>query len=108
MAKWFEIFKDKELIEKHLKIGSMIAVKAEELRICIVRTAETEFYGIDDRCPHNEAYFSKGYLNSVKEVVCPWHSYCYSLKTGEEQHQRTRKARLFEVCIRNGGLWLKV
>ncbi len=108
MAKWYEIFKTKDLIDKHLPVGKMIAVKAADLRICVVRTCEEKFYAIDDRCPHNEAYFSMGHLNAMNEVICPWHSYCYNLLTGEEQKQRTRKARLFEVELRSGGLWIKV
>ncbi len=108
LLKWYKIFGSSQTLEEHLPCGKMIAVQAGKQRICVVRTQRDEFYAIEDQCPHNDAYLSMGYLNAFDEVICPWHSYCYSLKTGDEQKNRTRKARLFRVERRdNGELWIQ-
>jgi nitrite reductase/ring-hydroxylating ferredoxin subunit len=49
---------------------------------------------------------SKGKVNYLGEVVCPWHSYRYDLSTGEECAGRGVPARCYPLEIRENGLWI--
>lgn len=52
--------------------------------IAVFRTAESEAFAIDDRCPHKGGPLSQGIVHG-RSVTCPLHSWVISLETGEAQ-----------------------
>ena len=50
-------------------------------RIAVFNT-EGGLYGIEDRCSHQEAWLSDGFLDGCA-VECPLHASLFDLKTGE-------------------------
>ena len=58
-------------------------------RLCLVRR-EGQLLAVEDACPHNGESLSKGTVNYLGEVVCPWHGHQFNLKTGRECAERSR------------------
>jgi nitrite reductase/ring-hydroxylating ferredoxin subunit len=40
------------------------------------------FYAVGDKCSHNGESLSKGKINFIGEIVCPWHGYRFNLQSG--------------------------
>jgi 3-phenylpropionate/trans-cinnamate dioxygenase ferredoxin subunit len=65
-------------------------------RICLV-LVDDRLLAIEDRCSHNGESLSKGSVNYLGEVICPWHGYRFNLKTGRESGQRSRDLTTYPV-----------
>jgi nitrite reductase/ring-hydroxylating ferredoxin subunit len=73
--------------------------------ICLVRTRKGIF-AVSDVCPHLGESLSKGTSNYLNEVVCPWHSYRFSLLTGQECDNRTSYLKTFLIEMQPDGVYL--
>lgn len=60
--------------------GEVAVVKTAHRRIAVFN-ADGELYAVDDRCTHQEAYLSDGWLEGCL-VECPLHSASFDLRTG--------------------------
>ena len=78
---WIKIFNSAAEAEARIKRGKPQLVVIGEIRICLAR-AEDSFYAVGDKCSHNGESLSKGQINFIGEIVCPWHGYRFSLKSG--------------------------
>lgn len=50
-------------------------------RVAVFHVKDGEFLAIDDRCTHQEAYLSDGFVDGCT-VECPLHASCFDLRTG--------------------------
>lgn len=75
--------------------------------ICLVRT-RAGIFAVADDCPHLGESLSKGTTNYLNEVVCPWHSYRFSLLTGQECENRTNNLRTYPVTLQPDGIYLSI
>ena len=66
------------------------------IRICLVRE-EDKLRAVQDTCPHNGESLSKGAVNFIGEVVCPWHGQRFNLITGRECAERSRDLVTYPV-----------
>jgi nitrite reductase/ring-hydroxylating ferredoxin subunit len=60
--------------------NGVIGVQAQGKALALVRVAGN-IYALDDRCPHEAAPLSDGQIEG-NEIVCPWHSSRFDVKTG--------------------------
>ena len=75
------------------------------LRIAVFND-EGELHAIDDRCTHQEAYLSDGWLEGG-EVECPLHSACFDLRTGQPTGPpATLPVRVYRAEVRGGRVWV--
>jgi nitrite reductase/ring-hydroxylating ferredoxin subunit len=74
-------------------------------RICIVRRENT-LYAVEDKCPHNGESLSKGAVNYLGEIICPWHGQRFSLKTGREGEERSRDLITYPVKQDQEGVYI--
>jgi nitrite reductase/ring-hydroxylating ferredoxin subunit len=65
-------------------------------RICLVKH-EGKFLAVSDRCTHNGESLSKGKVNHLGEIVCPWHGHQFNLKSGREAQERSSDLECFPV-----------
>ena len=105
--KWFLVFDSIETATNTLQLNKPVLIKADETKICLVRTNDG-FFAIEELCPHLGASFSQGHVNYLNEIICPWHSYRYHLKTGEECEFKTVAAKTFPVKIEDERLYVGV
>ena len=67
--------------------------------IAVIKVNEN-FFAIDNRCPHRGASLGEGVLS--KEVIaCPWHSWEFSLKTGQALKNPNCFVKTFPVFVEN-------
>ena len=70
--------------------------------VCVVNL-QSKLYAFSNTCPHLGESLSKGTLNYLGEIVCPWHSYRFNLKSGEETMRRCRDLRIYNVAEASNG-----
>lgn len=67
---------------ENIPIGSMknITVGGKEI---LVLNINGDFYAINNICNHAGAELHEGVVVNDKELICPWHSAKWDVKTGE-------------------------
>lgn len=105
--KSFKLFNSKEeLMERMGKDGRNI-VRIGAKKICLILN-KGEFHVFDHLCPHNQYSLLEGTINYKNEVVCPLHSYRFSLDDGRECEQRTKPLKIHSLKIESDGVFLQV
>ena len=75
--------------------------------IALFRTAESEVFAVDDRCPHKAGPLAQGIVHD-RSVTCPLHNWVISLETGEAQGADEGRVRTFATRIEAGRILLDV
>lgn len=104
---WVKIFTQPEKALEELAEGKPRRVLVNQYRIALVRKGE-QFFAVDDFCTHNKESLSKGNVNYRNEIICPWHNYCFDLRTGRECQQRSADLPTFAVKLNNEGLFIEL
>lgn len=78
---WVKIFNRLSDARERLKEAQPQLVVIGSVRICLVRIGDN-YFAVDDKCSHNGESLSKGKVNFIGEVICPWHGYRFNLQTG--------------------------
>jgi len=103
--RWIKIFADKNSALKKLEENKPKLLLIGEKRICLVMR-ELKFYAVSDRCTHHGESLSKGKVNFVGEIVCPWHGYQFSLQSGREWQERCADLVTFPIREEHDGLYI--
>ena len=104
-----KLFDSQEQAERALPLGKpqKLRVAGREEAICLVRT-RAGIFAVTDACPHLGDSLSRGTINYLNEVICPWHSYRFSLITGEECAHRTGRLATYAVQIEPTGIFIQL
>jgi nitrite reductase/ring-hydroxylating ferredoxin subunit len=65
------------------------------------------FYAVDNECLHQGGPLAEGEL-SGEWIECPWHSWQYSMKTGECAHEPALKLARYEVKVEGDDILIAV
>jgi nitrite reductase/ring-hydroxylating ferredoxin subunit len=107
--------------------GDRKVVECGEFEVGVFRIGE-QFYGWHNRCAHRAGPICQGrimkrvlepvaedrtiraqaYDDSEVNIVCPWHGYEYSIKTGAHQGNPRIRLRKAEISIRDGEVYVRV
>ena len=79
---WVKILNSPAEARQRIKPNQPQLVVIGSTRICLSRLGD-EFYAVGDKCSHNGESLSKGRINFIGEIVCPWHGHRFNLKTGQ-------------------------
>ena len=82
-------------------------VKSAAGCIAVFRTAESEAYAIEDKCPHKAGPLSQGIVHG-KAVTCPLHNWVVSLESGKAMGADEGTVRTFALRIEAGRILLDV
>ncbi|WP_026463130.1 Rieske (2Fe-2S) protein [Adhaeribacter aquaticus] len=82
-------------------------IVVNDVPICLAHT-QAGLFAIEDTCSHLGESLSKGTTNYLNEVICPWHSYRFSLISGEEAKERCRKLKTYPLISQPDGLYIDV
>jgi len=78
---WLKIFGSEEEARAVIKEDQPRLLIVSQKRICI-SLHQGEFFAVQDECTHNAESLSKGKVNYLGEIICPWHNYRFDLSTG--------------------------
>ena len=78
---WLKIFGSEEEARTKMKENIPQLVIAKNKRVCLA-LHDGMFYAVQDSCTHNGESLSKGKVNYLGEIICPWHNYRFQLNSG--------------------------
>ena len=79
-------------------------VKTPRREIAVFRTASSEIFALENKCPHKGGPLSEGIVHGHK-VACPLHNLNVDLETGLAEGD-AGCARKFPVKIENGRIYI--
>ena len=71
-------------------------------RIAVFRTRDDDVLATQGRCPHKAGLLADGLVGGGT-VICPLHSYRYSLATGQPEGHSCGLLSTFDVRLRTDG-----
>jgi nitrite reductase/ring-hydroxylating ferredoxin subunit len=104
---WIRIFKTQTEALQRIAADKPQLIVIGETRICLVRHAD-EFTAVQDSCSHNGESLSKGHVNYMGEIICPWHNYCFDTKSGREIQGRSSDLKTFPVKTDDTGFFIGI
>ena len=102
-----KVFSSKEEALQRMPENRPQLVIIEGKRICLVRLSEV-FYAVQDSCTHNGESLSKGSVNFLGEIVCPWHHYRFDLRSGKACDSNCTDLESFNVRFDDDGLFIGI
>lgn len=102
---WVKIFPNLSEATKKIQEGATQLLVVHGMRICLARKND-RFYAVEDKCSHNGESLSKGTINYIGEVVCPWHGYRFDLKSGRESAERSRDIETYPIKADESGFFI--
>jgi len=102
---WVKIFSDRQEALRKIADGTTQLLIVNQTRICLARIQD-KFYGVQDKCSHNGESLSKGKINYLGEVVCPWHGYRFDLNTGRECGEKSNDLVTYPIKIDETGFYV--
>ena len=102
---WIRIFPNSASAREALQTDRPRQLAISDKRICLV-LYKNNILAIEDKCSHNGESLSKGTVNFMGEVICPWHGYRFNLKTGRESAERSRDLVTYPIMENEEGVFL--
>lgn len=78
-------------------VGKVTEAEVEGVEICLANV-NGELSALDNICPHRQGPLGQGWLEG-EAVVCPWHSWTFSMKTGLSEYPVHEKVDVFPVRV---------
>ncbi len=107
MVTWIKIFSGKDEALLRLPHGRPQLCVLHGHRIALVRF-NNDFFAVQDTCTHNGESLSKGTVNHLGEIICPWHHYCFNLQTGREMNSRSADLKVYPVKSDESGFYVGI
>ena len=107
LMEWVKIFADEKEAKQRITERKPQLLVVHGKRICLVLLKDT-FYAVQDACSHNGESLSKGTLNFLGEIICPWHNYRFDLQSGRESASRSKDLVTFPIKSDESGFYIGV
>jgi len=104
---WVRIFDGQAQAAQILQDDEPKLLVVHGKRICLVMRGDT-FYAVQDKCTHNGDSLSKGKVNYLGEVICPWHNYRFDLQSGRESSTRSADLITYPLKIDEAGFFVGI
>jgi nitrite reductase/ring-hydroxylating ferredoxin subunit len=104
---WIKIFSSVEEADSRIVLNQPQLLIVSGERICLVRSANG-YKAVQDACSHNGESLSKGHVNYLGEIICPWHNYCFEMSTGREVQGRSAELKTYPVRIDATGFFIGI
>jgi nitrite reductase/ring-hydroxylating ferredoxin subunit len=102
---WVKVFSSGDEARRRLKenIPQLLIVNSK--RLCLV-LRNNSFFAVQDSCSHNGESLSKGTINYLGEIVCPWHAHQFNMSTGRECSERSSDLNTYPIREDKEGLFI--
>ena len=64
------------------------------------------YYALEDACPHQGGPLSEGFLEGPM-VTCPWHAWCFDVRTGKMSLGEFASVARFEVRVEGNAILVR-
>src|SRR3954468_15498805 len=78
---WVKVFSNEKEARQRIAPDAPQLLILHGNRICLV-LHDNSFRAVQDSCSHNGESLSKGKVNFLGEIICPWHGYRFELNSG--------------------------
>jgi nitrite reductase/ring-hydroxylating ferredoxin subunit len=102
-----KIFENQEELENNVPLKRANSMRVRGKNICLARSAEGIF-AVQDKCPHNGASLSHGWVSDRNSIVCPLHRYDFDLKTGRGLSGIADCLETYPIIITDKGVFLEI
>ena len=103
----YRLFKSLDEAYLKLSLNTAIRIRVGAEGFCLGRSLKG-LHLMADSCPHMGESLSKGTINYLNEITCPWHSYRYNMLTGEECQSRSATLKIYPLDIREDGVFFSI
>ena len=104
---WIKIFSSESEARQRIRPDVPQLVIVGSTRICLV-LHNNSFAAVQDACSHNGQSLSKGSVNYLGEIVCPWHGYRFNLNTGRPCDSSSPDLITYAVRMDETGFYIAV
>jgi nitrite reductase/ring-hydroxylating ferredoxin subunit len=104
---WIKVFSSVDEADSRIVLNKPQLLIISGERICLVRT-DNGYKAVQDACTHNGESLSKGHVNYLGEIICPWHNYCFEMDTGREVQGRSSELKTYPVKIDAAGFFIGI
>lgn len=105
--KWIKIFSNAEEADQRIATDNPQLIIIGGIRICVVKH-NNEYLAVQDACTHNGESLSKGHINYLGEIICPWHNYCFGMESGKEIQGRSADLKTYPVKADETGFFIGI
>src|SRR5215204_4160779 len=102
---WIKIFSSADEADSRIVLNQPQLLIISGERICLVRSVNG-YKAVQDRCSHNGESLSKGHVNYLGEIICPWHNYCFEMTSGKEVQGRSADLKTYPVRVDSTGFFI--
>lgn len=102
-----KIFASMEEASRRLVENKPQLLIIDGVRICLV-LRNGELMAVSDKCTHNGESLSKGSVNYIGEIVCPWHGNRFNLRTGREADEKSHDLVTYNVSTTADGVFINI
>ena len=94
---------------ENIPVGSMKNITAGGKEILVVNV-NGDYCAMNDICNHAGAELHEGTLVNDKELICPWHSAKWDVKTGELIWfpQKLKNQETYNIVVENNNVYVEI
>jgi nitrite reductase/ring-hydroxylating ferredoxin subunit len=104
---WVRIFSSEQEARRRILNHKPQLVAVYGKRICLT-LHDNNFFAVQDACSHNGESLSKGHINHLGEIVCPWHGYRFELQTGRPCDSSSPDLATYPIKIDESGFYIGI
>jgi nitrite reductase/ring-hydroxylating ferredoxin subunit len=93
---------ESELVLNEASIGT---IEVNGQKVCVSKF-RNRWYGFASSCPHAGAMLSEGYIDESANVVCPVHSYKFSIMNGRNAEGEDYRLKTLPIECRREGIFI--
>jgi nitrite reductase/ring-hydroxylating ferredoxin subunit len=103
---------DATSVQAYVRVGLRAAVTEGAATIVPIGRYEVAIFSVDGRlyayenaCPHQGGPIGEGIVEDAT-VTCPWHAWCFDLRTGKLTLGDFAELRRFEIYAEDGAIFV--
>jgi nitrite reductase/ring-hydroxylating ferredoxin subunit len=104
---WIKIFSTEKEARERIHADKPQLLILNEKRICLA-LYQDKFFAVQDSCTHNGESLSKGKINYLGDIICPWHGYRFELSTGRACDSDCRDLQTYLVKADDNGFFIGI
>lgn len=103
--RWVQIAENVDEID--FKKNNIACVQINGKSICVIKTIDG-LKACSSKCPHASGDLSSGLLDKKENIICPVHSYRFSINTGRDTGGEGYFLKIYKIKKTEKGIFIKL